>query len=173
MAKSAGEKQREIAQRAGFPTYYAYRKARAREQGYSGVWEQRRRRAAGDRLPSDPGRANQGRVKAGRRQVFDTAAGTVVKTTTGGKGYGVLEAQIRNADVDALVTMTVDVRTGSGDVVRVSVYGHGGIRAHVLAGLIEDAGGIGEFLAGGASGKSGAVTTFEVGDIVAIQVVIA
>jgi len=160
----------EIAKRQGFGSYYEKRKAEARARGYSGLREQREARAAGRKLASDPGKAAQGRTRASsRRQVYETQAGTIVKTTSGGKGHRVIESQIRHAAPGDHVKFLVDVRQDDGSLRRVELFSHYGWDADSVADAIDEAGGLDDFVSDAIAGQYGG----GLGAVVAIQAVIS
>lgn len=161
-----------IAQRAGFPTYYAYRNAKAKSQGYSGAGEQRRARAAGKPSPLDPGKAAQGRAVKPRRQVYKTTGGNVVKTTSGGRGYGVLESQLRKARPGQHVKMLVDVKTPQGTR-RVDLFKRGGYTVDGVRRLIRQHGGLSGAVAAAIAELYEGESWAEEPDIEAVQMVIS
>lgn len=140
-------KREERAERAGFRAegatraYSKYdqaaRRRSAESKGYGGPGKARRAREAARAGDTSKLRGEQAPPKpSGRRQVFTTPAGTIVKTTPGGKGMHVLQRRIENAGrgtrAKVLVTMS-DGRT-------LNLYGKGGTSTAHLRRRIEDEG---------------------------------
>lgn len=126
----------------------------ARERGYSSVSAMdRARRAAraGDATKlkgpdraftrAGPAAFEQQRTAAirkaaatRRRQIVDMGGGKkIVRTTSRGRGFGVLEAQVRNARPDQRVHIVITNKEGG----QATLYGNG-IRAGTLARLIDE-----------------------------------
>lgn len=108
-----------MARRRDYAAEYRARVARAQAAGHAGYRSQRRARSTG----AEPG---------GRRQVHTSPAGRVVTTTAGGRGYGVIEAQLRAAGRGARVKIIAEYVDNAGNRRQATIYGKGGRSARSL-----------------------------------------
>lgn len=103
----------------------ARRNASAAEKGYKSASEMTRLRSTGRALPTDV----VGQQISGRRQVDRVGGRTIVETTSGGRGWGVIASQLRKAG-DALVTARIVWADAKGGEHETPLWGHGqGARA--------------------------------------------
>lgn len=98
--------------REGYPTYYAYRDAEAKRQGYRSFADRRAARKAGRYTAADPARGRQ----ESRRRKFTTPAGkTLLRTTQGRQGQQDIKRAMAKLDPDTDVTVTYTMRGVNGD----------------------------------------------------------
>lgn len=90
-----------MAKRRDYKAEYARRVARERERGYKGYGEARRARATGRPRPTDTSRG------AGKRQIFRRGEQTLYRTTSGGRGWSLLQRAVGSVAPDVVVRMRV------------------------------------------------------------------
>lgn len=103
-----------------------------------------------------------------RRQIIDTPAGTILRTTANGRGWGVLEQRLERMEFGQVTQLVARVSTPSG-IRSVELFGRGGISVSALNDLIADAGGLRaavEFQLAAQYGGGG-------GDVVGVELVVS
>ena len=125
-------------------TVYRQRDREARKLGYDGYQQRREARRTGQGItPVDRARS----VKPGNRQIQKVGDITIVSTTKNGRGFGVIERQIRNAPEGAQVSINARVKLGDGTEKDITLLGRGGWSAAQLADALDGYDDIADFIA--------------------------